>query len=444
MCAQINVNGSEKWTTEVCWKKQGFICEKRTGPCKPPWVLSNHFSTCMRFSGEKHSWNDARTACRSLNGDLAVLRNSEVSHLVSEQIKQHPSEPWWIGAPNGTSNGEMTELDLDLVSLFNDGNSVSPNETEESNATDQECTKLQGNETSSSTGGECDEPARYICEKYKECTHPWSGDFCYKPCSRRCRGHPMTCHRLTGRCLSSCEDGYQGARCDAECEFGTYGPGCNLTCDPRCNGCDHRNGSCTSGCVDGYEGTNCIKKCREGTWGVNCAEKCSVGCKDSAELCYAVSGSCLQGCKDGYVGSKCDQICDNQMYGENCAKRCSKGCAGKLRECSHVDGTCTEGCLPGFIGRTCDNECPQGTWGLNCSEKCSVGCWLSAELCYSVNGFCLKGCSDGYVGSTCDQSKQGYLSRHSLAHFPEWSLSLIQKAFGWTPIAIYSVTTEPI
>ncbi|KAK0065073.1 multiple epidermal growth factor-like domains protein 6 isoform X3, partial [Biomphalaria pfeifferi] len=85
------------------------------------------------------------------------------------------------------------------------------------------------------------------------------GQDCLKNCSINCT-HQI-CHHDNGSCIS-CDPGYHGDLCTEECSNKTYGHNCAKTCSATCKTkssvtCHLVTGQCLTECEDGYSGQFC-------------------------------------------------------------------------------------------------------------------------------------------------------------------------------------------
>ncbi|XP_071116408.1 scavenger receptor class F member 2-like [Haliotis cracherodii] len=218
----------------------------------------------------------------------------------------------------------------------------------------------------------------------------------------KCKGdhHCSDCDEKTGRCLTTCYDGYWDKECSLRCSSGCR----NNTCETTDGGIER----CSEGCVTGFQGTSCNINCR------NPGEKCTLcpgGCQE--EYCQ-LGSSCVSGCVDSYYGSDC------------------RPCSSRCRSCNRITGTCEE-CHPPYVGRDCEHSCANcsgscdseclkecssrfyqmfciepcnehcisisNTCPLNCSDKDTVNyCTLTS---HNQSGECTRGCVDGWYGPLC-------------------------------------------
>ncbi|KAL9965920.1 hypothetical protein ACROYT_G029787 [Oculina patagonica] len=78
------------WTGETCEVKKD---------CPQAWVL--HGNSCYYvIDTPTLSWSDARTTCKNLGGDLAIIRSDDENEFINELItKQQTVQNWgaWIG-----------------------------------------------------------------------------------------------------------------------------------------------------------------------------------------------------------------------------------------------------------------------------------------------------------------------------------------------------------
>jgi hypothetical protein len=114
---QCKNGGSCHATDNLCVCAKGFVgdhCENCTGgfevkgnACVPDgkkYLAMNAYQGSMYVIGtETKNWNDARDACKKLNGDLvATETKAEYSHVYDEN-KRVSSGPHWYGATGQVS-----------------------------------------------------------------------------------------------------------------------------------------------------------------------------------------------------------------------------------------------------------------------------------------------------------------------------------------------------
>ena len=65
---------------------------------------------CYKFSDEKKTWSDARSACQSLEGDydLAMVDTKEINEFV---VSQAGSNNYWIGLHDMSHEGKFQWVD---------------------------------------------------------------------------------------------------------------------------------------------------------------------------------------------------------------------------------------------------------------------------------------------------------------------------------------------
>nr|XP_046246743.1 low affinity immunoglobulin epsilon Fc receptor-like [Scatophagus argus] len=89
------------------------FCNKTTlqcSRCSPGWAV--HTSRCFFLSKEAKTWEEARSDCHVLGGDLAVVLNAEdqefLTNMTVEFVQHHPQENFhsaWIGLRNMVREG---------------------------------------------------------------------------------------------------------------------------------------------------------------------------------------------------------------------------------------------------------------------------------------------------------------------------------------------------
>ncbi|KAK3769362.1 hypothetical protein RRG08_062110 [Elysia crispata] len=65
--------------------------------CSDGWIESIEPVTCIKMMGTDKTWQEARTACKSLGGDLVKIVNKRMNDFVYAQIQSHGRNRYWIG-----------------------------------------------------------------------------------------------------------------------------------------------------------------------------------------------------------------------------------------------------------------------------------------------------------------------------------------------------------
>ncbi|XP_064477008.1 protein sidekick-1-like isoform X2 [Ornithodoros turicata] len=196
-------------------------------------------------------------------------------------------------------------------------------------------------------------------------------------CSRRCNckdGEP--CHRTTGVCPGSCQEGFARSTC-SECVHGRFGDNCSFHC--HCwNGHENcrKNGTCHDGCAAGWMGQQCQEECKPGKFGPNCVYTCH--CHHGNDACDFASGTCNGSCEAGFTGHSCQEQCPLQKFGVNCSGTCDCQNGGT---CDPVDGSCT--CRGRYRGKDCTHTAPRiqprNITEINARESASLTCLVDAN-----------------------------------------------------------------
>ncbi|KAK3760889.1 hypothetical protein RRG08_042106 [Elysia crispata] len=126
------------------------------------------------------------------------------------------------------------------------------------------------------------------------CREGFYGDKCHKRCNCHL-GHG--CIAISGACPDGCKAGYMGTDCRTECRKYFYGVNCRHDCrlrahckEGRHDRCDRVTGACLTGCQDGWVPPLCDNfKCEPGLFGPDCLYECH--CMEGA-VCHSVTGEC--------------------------------------------------------------------------------------------------------------------------------------------------------
>ncbi|GFN89028.1 macrophage mannose receptor 1-like [Plakobranchus ocellatus] len=87
-----------------CWTLKGL-------PCEEGWLLTPSMETCVSAINKSHlrkSWYEARDVCQKKNGDLVIIRDSNMTNFITRLFGNLFNYPFWIGLHN---TGVLTEDD---------------------------------------------------------------------------------------------------------------------------------------------------------------------------------------------------------------------------------------------------------------------------------------------------------------------------------------------
>ncbi|KAK3802824.1 hypothetical protein RRG08_062097 [Elysia crispata] len=361
--------------------------------CSDGWIESRESVTCIKVMENDKTWQEARTVCKSLGGDLVKIVNKKMNDFVYASLYslvrggtqqkrvlwRNPNLWGWkmeylfLQFQPGFHLREIPRAVMQAIGDLYVPKSVQQGGTERSVLESAVVIALEGTMRVTIPTDHVTRAVMqaigdlYVVESVQKekCSSGTYGGGCKQPCSEHCVGQDNSCDHVYGTCDLGCDPGFQGFHCTQKCDPGYYGKDCIMTCSEFCGGnntsCHHVNGSCDLGCLPGYQSVLCVQECPEGKYGVNCSTTCSVHCAGRNNPCDHKHGSCDQGCDAGYRGSLCTQNCQAGRYGAMCSGTCSVHCAGKNNACDHVDGSCDQGCDAGYWGSLCTQECPAGS-----------------------------------------------------------------------------------
>ncbi|XP_053302318.1 C-type lectin domain family 6 member A [Pleuronectes platessa] len=153
-------------------------------PCKPPLVRNEtcprcedgwepHGGKCYFFSSVKLTWNESRTQCKSMRGDLVVINSREEQRLLESKVREKMDnfeDMFWIGLTDSENEGEWlwvddTRLDPSLT-FWREGE---PNNWNVENPDGQDCVRMGEKDGPKNLktwfDRSCESPQKSICEK---------------------------------------------------------------------------------------------------------------------------------------------------------------------------------------------------------------------------------------------------------------------------------------
>ncbi|XP_053302298.1 hepatic lectin [Pleuronectes platessa] len=110
-------NIQTKKLQEECEAKH--LTDETCPRCEDGW--EPHGGKCYFFSSVKLIWNESRTQCKSMKGDLVVINSREEQRLLESKVRGKKDKPeFWIGLTDSKREGEWlwvddTQLDPSLT-----------------------------------------------------------------------------------------------------------------------------------------------------------------------------------------------------------------------------------------------------------------------------------------------------------------------------------------
>ncbi|KAK3753954.1 hypothetical protein RRG08_006334 [Elysia crispata] len=176
----------------LCLISDFQLCISLKASCPPGWFTSKTSRSCIKLFLSKKSWDNARKACQAQGADLLINYNKEKEKLIYEERDTLVREKFWIGLNDRNHEGDFTWLD-DRQKITN----VPWYRGEPNNYRNrQDCVLVnkKRNKEASLFDRECSYAIFFICEFSLE----------------------NACDKITGSCISGCDEGYQGQRCDVQ------------------------------------------------------------------------------------------------------------------------------------------------------------------------------------------------------------------------------------
>ncbi|XP_062266236.1 C-type lectin domain family 4 member E-like [Platichthys flesus] len=95
---------------EECEAKH--LSEETCPRCEDGW--EPHGGKCYFFSSVKLTWNESRTRCKSMGGDLVVINSREEQRFLQSRLMKKmckPEDEFWIGLTDSEEEGEWLWVD---------------------------------------------------------------------------------------------------------------------------------------------------------------------------------------------------------------------------------------------------------------------------------------------------------------------------------------------
>ncbi|XP_034456855.1 hepatic lectin-like isoform X5 [Hippoglossus hippoglossus] len=142
--------------------------------CEDGW--EPHGGKCYFFSLFTLTWNQSRTECRSMRGDLVVINNREEQRFLVSRLSEkmdNPEDRFWIGLTDSKNESEWLWVDnTQLVTSLTFWRDGEPNNLTGSNPDGEDCV-MMGEENGAEDlkiwfDKSCNSPQKSVCEKPEE------------------------------------------------------------------------------------------------------------------------------------------------------------------------------------------------------------------------------------------------------------------------------------
>ncbi|XP_034456850.1 C-type lectin domain family 4 member E-like [Hippoglossus hippoglossus] len=166
-----------KHLTEILSKTEPCKVEQTSKPppvrnetcprCEDGW--EPHGGKCYFFSSVTLTWDQSRTQCTSMRGDLVVINNREEQEFLECRLRgkmNNPEDKFWIGLTDSKNEGEWlwvdnTQLDTSLTFWRH----REPDNWRGLNSDGEDCVRMGEEDLESWVDGSCESPQKSICEK---------------------------------------------------------------------------------------------------------------------------------------------------------------------------------------------------------------------------------------------------------------------------------------
>ncbi|XP_060948484.1 C-type lectin domain family 4 member E-like [Limanda limanda] len=144
-----------------------YLSKDETCPrCEDGW--EPHGGKCYFFSSVTLTWNESRTQCISMSGDLVVINNREEQRFLESRVrgKMDTDDKFWIGLTDSKNKGEWLWVDdtrLDSSVKFWLGNN--PDDWRGEKPDGEDCVRMGKEYLMSWFDKSCGTSQKYICEK---------------------------------------------------------------------------------------------------------------------------------------------------------------------------------------------------------------------------------------------------------------------------------------
>ncbi|XP_053302285.1 hepatic lectin isoform X2 [Pleuronectes platessa] len=88
------------------------LTEETCSSCEDGW--EPHGGKCYFFSSVTSTWDQSRTQCKSMRGDLVVINSREEQRFLESKVrgkKDKPNDMFWIGLTDSKNEGEWLWVD---------------------------------------------------------------------------------------------------------------------------------------------------------------------------------------------------------------------------------------------------------------------------------------------------------------------------------------------
>ncbi|XP_053292805.1 C-type lectin domain family 4 member E [Pleuronectes platessa] len=140
--------------------------------------LEPHGGKCYFFSSVNLTWNQSRTKCTSMRGDLVVINNREEQRFLQSRLMikmDNPEDKFWIGLTDSKNEGKWlwvddTRLDpsLKFWRHYEPDNGKGPNPYGQNYPDGEDCVRMGEEYLQSWSDTSCESPHKSICEKPEE------------------------------------------------------------------------------------------------------------------------------------------------------------------------------------------------------------------------------------------------------------------------------------
>ncbi|XP_062266233.1 C-type lectin domain family 4 member E-like [Platichthys flesus] len=106
-----NLSGTEPWKVEQPTKPPS-VKDETCPRCEDGW--EPHGGKCYFFSSVTLTWNESRTRCKSMGGDLVVINSREEQRFLQSRLMKKmckPEDEFWIGLTDSEEEGEWLWVD---------------------------------------------------------------------------------------------------------------------------------------------------------------------------------------------------------------------------------------------------------------------------------------------------------------------------------------------